>query len=350
MKTQWLIIFACMVSISAQSQLTYINKYSPRDSKRPVRTKTGAIILHTTEAGDKSSLNSVHRSGTCNYLVETNGTIYRIIDHRKVAYHAGRSMWKGVTNLSNTTIGIEVVGFHNKEPTTRQKLALKGLIFELQKMYHLADEDVLTHSMVAYGVPNRWFSFKHRGRKRCGMKFATAGIRTKIGLANTFKVDPDVQACRLRNADPYLAKFIYGGSKGAVSKKEQPPVKGVSEPETQEAEQFEGFRIVDSKGVYSIAGADYNEISTIYFFANGLIRTGNELSEAELKTLPKGTKVLVGYIYGGKVTLARTAYQITNGDWNLPSTFYRLPDQTIKSGDAINAEALPVGTIVLFRK
>ncbi len=34
--------------------------------------------------------------------------------------------------------------------------ALKELIGELQRIYHIPDERVLTHSMVAYGKPNRW--------------------------------------------------------------------------------------------------------------------------------------------------------------------------------------------------
>ncbi|MEJ0001762.1 MAG: hypothetical protein WDN09_01065 [bacterium] len=50
------------------------------------------------------------------------------------------------------------------------------------------------------------------------------------------------------------------------------------------------------------------------------------------------------------MTKERTAYHITDGDADLPSTYYRFPDKTIRSGDKIDGTAIPPGTIVLFRK
>jgi hypothetical protein len=77
----------------------------------------------------------------------------------------------------------------------------------------------------------------------------------------------------------------------------------------QEREQeFEGFLEIGKDGntVRDLAGDLYADATTIYFFPDGLIRTGAELSRtASLRRLlnapPKGTRVLVGYVYGGYV-------------------------------------------------
>lgn len=348
MKTCIGLLFFCGVFLETSAAIKYIDKYSPRDTKHSTRPSTRYIILHTTEAGNRSSLNSVYRKGACNYLVQTDGTVYRIISRSKIANHAGRSMWNGRTNLSEISVGIEIVGYHDNPPTFAQIKALKQLISELQAIYKLSDKAVLTHSMIAYGTPNEWFSENHRGRKRCCMLAGTLELRKKLGLDNVFSEDPDVRAGRLKTGDPYLASILYCGKQPSVD--EVKPIKGITEPKQEDEEQFEGFRVVDGKGVFSIAGSDYNKKSTLYFFSNGWIRSGAELSDSVLHHLPKDTKVLVGYAYGGKIDKDRTAYKIVKKSWNLPSTFYRLPDQTIKSGVEIDSTGLQPGTIVLFRK
>jgi N-acetyl-anhydromuramyl-L-alanine amidase AmpD len=341
---KYLMILVTLITTAAYSQ-QYKDDYSVFNTKRSERSATYYLILHTTEVGDESSLASVKRSGTCNYLVSTDGVIHRVISDNKVAKHAGRSMWNNHSNLSEYTIGIEIVGKHNLPITEKQIVAIKQLIDMLQVKYKLSDEKVLTHSMVAYGAPNKWHNFKHRGRKRCGMQFATSEVRQKLGLSNVFTKDPDVVAKRLKNADPYLAKVIYGGTY-VPSKEEIAKV----EEKTEDDEKFEGFQEVSAKGVYVIAGEEYDDATTIYFLPDGRIRTGKEIPQQELKTLPKGTKVLVGYVYGGKISLDRTAYSVVGKRWNSTSTFYRFPDGTIKNGDNVEEDKFCEGIIILFRQ
>ena len=98
---------ACVLGAQA---LNIVNHYSPLDRKRAQRPRTDYLILHTTEGPGKGSLSKVHRLGECHYFVDEIGKVFRIIDRRKVALHAGRSMWNGRTNLDNSAIGIEVAG------------------------------------------------------------------------------------------------------------------------------------------------------------------------------------------------------------------------------------------------
>jgi N-acetyl-anhydromuramyl-L-alanine amidase AmpD len=342
----FLLVVLISSSVTAQKYQQNLSKW---DEKRPVRSTTRLIVLHTTEGNDKSALSCVCRQGTCNYLVTTNGTIHIIVRHNRIAKHAGRSMWENRTNVSNFSIGIEVVGYHNKRPTDQQLVAIKALLTKLQTLYKLSDKAVVTHSMIAYGAPDKWHARSHRGRKRCAMLFATREIRQKLGLSNTFSADPDVRAGRLVDADLYLKKILYG-AQAYIEKEEESPLVVTPPKDDTEEETFEGFREIDSKGVYSIAGDEYDSVTTIYFFKDGRVRTGHDLPNAELRTLPKGTKVLVGYVNGGKITKSRTAYKVVGRAWDYPSTYYRFPDGSVHTGEEVNGNLLPIGTIVLFRK
>lgn len=92
--------------VLAAQKLIITNDFSKWNKSRPNRPSTRMIILHTTEGKDISSLNTVKRFGSCNYLVHTNGRVKQIIAKEKMAHHAGRSMWNGLTGLSRYSIGI----------------------------------------------------------------------------------------------------------------------------------------------------------------------------------------------------------------------------------------------------
>lgn len=394
------IVLAVLLSVSPAQALNITSYYSPRNAERPRRMRTDYIILHTTEAAAKGSLNKVRANGEAHYFVDTGGKVYRIIEKDKVAFHAGRSMWNGKTDIDNYAIGIEVVGYHNSDITSAQYKALKELVAELQKAYRISDERVLTHSMVAYGAPNRWHRHSHRGRKRCGMLFARSSVRAKLGLTSKPLYDPDVKAGRLVNADPYLAKVLYGSEseqKSAVSHFSGSEANVISSGRSawdiardkynsadtvyvypdghqykgnqikdwrkvpvgtkvlmsgQRDNEFEGVKVVGADGntALEIAGDEYRNSSTIYILPGGEIKGGDEFTDSEWKMLPSKTRILVGYTRGGKISLNRSAYDICGKMWNFPSTYYMYPDGSIKSGDMINERGMPAGAYVFYMK
>ena len=183
---------------------------SPRNKERDVRKSTTLIVLHTTEAPAKSSLNKLSERGEAHYCVVEDGTVYRIVDRDREAFHAGRSMWNGKEDCDEYSIGIEVVGHHDKAVTLQQLAALRELVARLKRMYNITDGRVVCHSHIAYGAPNTWHKKKHRGRKRCGMLFAMPSVRARLGLTARPSSDPDVKAKRLVQADPGLADVLYG--------------------------------------------------------------------------------------------------------------------------------------------
>ena len=448
------------------AKLAIVNRMSPLDGTRPVRPQTLYIILHTTEGKEEGSLNKLVRYGEAHYFIARAGRVYRIIDRTRIAKHAGRSMWEGRHTIDNHSIGIEVSGYHNQDITAAQYESLKEIIRQLQSLYKIPDERVLTHSMVAYGRPNRFHDENHRGRKRCGMIFADPRVRARLGLKAAPARDPDVDAGRLKVADRELYAYLFpatqrGKSSTTQSAKAQipakplvvPPVELAVETETTSAskttpavkpnaktnpavaaktaaakpepssaspemppesqtislgrtawqiarehynspstmyefpdgrrlngseikdwgriptgtrvlvgeiddsEPFEGFLEIGKDGdtPQSLAGKAYNSATTIYFFPDGLVRTGAELQrQSSYRSLfrnpPKGTRLLVGYVYGGRVRNSRRPSSIAGVKWNYPSTYYRYPDGRILSGDYVKDNAIPAGTLVFFQE
>ena len=62
---------------------------SPRNKERDLRKATTLIVLHTTEAHAKSSLNKLSERGEAHYCVVEDGTVYRIIDRDREAFRCG---------------------------------------------------------------------------------------------------------------------------------------------------------------------------------------------------------------------------------------------------------------------
>jgi N-acetylmuramoyl-L-alanine amidase len=410
--------------LAGAGALKISDRYSPLNRKRPLRPQTRYIILHTTEGKEAGSLRKVQRYGEAHYFVTTKGNVYRIIDRRKIAAHTGRSMWEGRTNLDSMSIGIEVVGTYNRDINAAQYEALRELLRQLKGIYKIKDKDILPHSMVAYGRPNRFHRSNHRGRKRCGAVFAKPDVRRRLGLTEQPLRDPDVLAGRLKVGDSELYRMLFAqaaasagpapgaGASGTTRTAAGSPSSGpgngsgdstvigkgynawsiaremYNHPTTvyvfpngrrfrgdeikdwdripagtnvilsddEPEQEFEGFLEIgkDGNAVGDLAGDAATEGTTIYFFPNGLIRTGEELAaNASLKKLldapPKGTRLLVGYVYGGYVRARRSAYYIARSKWNYPSTFYRLPDGRILSGDEIDETSIPFRTLIFFQ-
>lgn len=394
------VIAALILAPCAAQALKVTGYYSPRNRERPRRLKTEFIILHTTEGAKKGSLQKIRERGEAHYVIDTAGRVYQIISRDRVAFHAGRSMWNGLTDLDNYSVGIEMIGYHNKDITASQYKSLRALISELQRAYGVPDDRVLTHSMVAYGAPNRWHRKSHRGRKRCGMLFAKRSVRARLGLDSGPLFDPDVRAGRLIVADPYLDSVLYGSAEEQVvaesyftgeeamviSKgrsawdiardrynsfgtlyvfpdgrklrgseitewKSIPPGTHVILGQGQRDNEPDGVREFGPNGdtALEVAGSEYNSGTTVYITPGGSVLTGDKISDAELRSLSPGTKVLVGYVSGGRITAERRAYDICGEKWKFPSTLYRFPDGSLRTGDTLDEKSLPKNALVFFR-
>lgn len=382
----------------ALATLRISNHYSPLNRYRSARECTEHIVLHTTEGGDRPSLRRVRNGGLAHYVVMSDGRVRRVVKRHLVARHAGRSMWDGAEGLDDHTIGIEVVGYHNKPLADVQITALAELLRQLQSIYDIPDDHVLTHSMVAYGKPNRWHRHAHRGRKRCGMQFARPDLRARLGLDSRPLSDPDVAAGRLVEADPYLAKVLYAPAPEAeavvAAEFEGPGTDVITATRTAwfiAREEYDapttvyvlpggtrrrgdeiadwsrmpaGTRVlVDQEppraevplyltlerdmAASVLAGDLYDHASTVYVRPDGRVSRGDTMAERDFRRLPPGTRVFVGFEYAGKVTRRHTAYHLCGPQARHDTTLYLLPGGRVKTGQQIEERRIPGGTHVL---
>lgn len=330
---------------------------------RAVRKSTKYIVLHTTEGSSKGSIAKLSANGECNYVVDTDGMVYVIVDRSRIAYHAGLSMWNGQTGLDSISIGIEIVGWHDKDITASQYAALRKLLGELKAQYRIPDENVLTHSMVAYGNPNHWQKRKHRGRKRCGMLLMLPAARTRLGLLKKPAYDPDVRAGRLKDADPELTKILYtpmppakAAPKAPAAVPDKPaPAKPAPIPPASAPAASASNVIGPKRSAWDIARDQYDAPTTVYAFPDGTTKRGDQVKN--WNKMPAGTIVTVGPAASenaneGLLTIGEdgTAEDLAGDAMAATSTYYFPPGRPYAAGSTLSLAgiaALPKGTKVL---
>ena len=335
--------------------LSFSNRYrSPRNPERPVRKTTRLIVLHTTEAGARSSLNKLSERGEAHYCVDEKGVVHRIVDRNREAFHAGRSMWCGHEDCDNHSIGIEVVGFHDKPVTLAQIDAIRELVAILKKEYRLKDTQVLCHSHVAYGAPNKWHKRKHRGRKRCGMLFAMPSVREKLGLKSKPAYDPDVRAKRLVVGDAYLSKVLYGNTDtmaGRLGRNVAPESKkffssffSKRPPEKENEPERENYYskppLLAPKG--KPAQSKKEKFVSAHPSAAKKAPGGDPKSIRELDDKTR-------FAEAGVLSRKRGPFAVAGKNWNSKNTFYYTKGRIIR-GDRLDPKKVSPGTRVFFRK
>lgn len=314
-----------------------------RSFRKVIRKKTDYIIVHTSEGGLKGTLRTISKGkvvtgrrvtpgGHAHYVIARDGRTFRTLDRKYVADHAGRSIWDGTPDISKISIGIELVGYHYAEITSAQHNSLSLLLELLQNIYGLEDRQVLTHSQVAYGKPNRWVRAEHRGRKRCAKNFD----RSRAGLETAWAFDPDVRSGRLK-ADAELDTIYYGGG----SARSGPT----------------GSNVISARNTaWNIAGEDYDSQTTLYRLPGGKVLPGSSIDEAiGWERIPKGTTVLLNEDASVKKRLAEgpvktienglTAWTFAGAAYRKETTIYIFPDGRVMTGRQISDwDGLPSGT------
>ena len=147
-----------LLKIKKKNLMVVKEKLSPNYSKRKKKIKY--IILHYTgmeNINDTINLFLDQKSKvSCHWLISKRGVLYKIVDEKNVAWHAGISYWKGQRNLNENSIGIELENIgHGKNYTNFSKvqiIILEKLLKEIFERYKIRKRNVLAHSDIA---PNR---------------------------------------------------------------------------------------------------------------------------------------------------------------------------------------------------
>ncbi len=130
---------------------------SPNHGERAGGRKPDMILLHYTgmETAD-AALDWLCRDESqvsCHYFVHEDGRIDQLVPESRRAWHAGRSIWKGETDINSASIGVEIAnaGHPGGLPDfpDAQIKAVVELCRDCGQRWSIAPERVLAHSDVA---------------------------------------------------------------------------------------------------------------------------------------------------------------------------------------------------------
>lgn len=115
------------------------------------------LVLHYTDTRDLaealSYLMNPQAQVSSHYVVDVNGDVLQLVDESQRAWHAGKSFWRGWTNLNQRSIGIEIVNAGHRygpNPFPRAQMeAVAQLCQAILARHAIEPRNVVAHSDIA---------------------------------------------------------------------------------------------------------------------------------------------------------------------------------------------------------
>ena len=130
---------------------------SPNHDGRPTDQPIDMLILHYTgmESGQAAlnQLRDPEKKLSSHYVVEEDGTVFRLVPEERRAWHAGISHWRGHSPLNGRSIGIEIVNpghrWGYRDFPVLQLASVCDLCLGILSRHPIPARNVLAHSDVA---------------------------------------------------------------------------------------------------------------------------------------------------------------------------------------------------------
>ncbi|MFT5485700.1 MAG: N-acetylmuramoyl-L-alanine amidase [Paracoccaceae bacterium] len=209
-----------------------IERASPNVNDRPVGTAIDMVILHYT--GMKTGKAALDRlcdpdaKVSAHYLIDEDGTTYRMVAEDRRAWHAGFSHWSGAVNINDRSIGIEIVNpgheFGYRAFPEAQMAAVEELLAQIVERHRIPPARVVGHSDIAptrKQDPGELFDWKRLADKGLSVWPATTGdigdatapVDARRYLTN-IGYDPEAPLADVVTA--FQRRFIPAGVTGAL--------------------------------------------------------------------------------------------------------------------------------------
>ena len=138
--------------------LPFVEAPSPNYDQRRPHAPIDILLIHYTGMQSAGAalerLTDPEAKVSCHYLIDEDGTLYRLVAEAHRAFHAGVSFWAGERDINSRSIGIELVNpgheFGYRAFAQAQIETLKALALELLDRHRdITPARVLGHSDVA---------------------------------------------------------------------------------------------------------------------------------------------------------------------------------------------------------
>jgi N-acetylmuramoyl-L-alanine amidase len=130
---------------------------SPNHDARPEGGRVDMLVLHYT--GMKTSAEAIDRlcdpaaKVSAHYVIDEDGTVWRLVEESRRAWHAGVSFWQGTRDINAASIGIELVNpghdWGYRAFPEAQMASLEALCGGLLRRHPISADRVVGHSDVA---------------------------------------------------------------------------------------------------------------------------------------------------------------------------------------------------------
>lgn len=130
---------------------------SPSPNWNERQLPVSMVVLHYTgmQSADEAleRLRSEEAGVSAHYMIEEDGKVHRLVREDRRAYHAGKSYWRGITDVNSASVGIEIVNpgheFGYRPFTDAQMEALLPLLAGIVQRWDIPRANVVGHSDVA---------------------------------------------------------------------------------------------------------------------------------------------------------------------------------------------------------
>lgn len=156
-----------------------LERPSPNHGTRPAGAVIDMLILHYT--GMRGADAAIERlcdpkaQVSAHYLIDEDGTTWRLVAEERRAWHAGVSCWAGRSDINDRSIGIELVNpgheWGYRDFPEAQMAALEALCRDILARHPIPPRLVLGHSDVApqrKSDPGERFDWRRLARSGIG--------------------------------------------------------------------------------------------------------------------------------------------------------------------------------------
>ncbi len=176
------------------------------ERKAPVKM----LVLHATAHFGVDAIESLDKQKlSAHYLVSLEGEVFRLVEEKNRAWHAGVSCWRGENDLNSKSIGIEVCSLSlGQEPfSSKQIKSLTSLCKRIIKRYDIKPQNVVGHSDIAplrKPDPGLAFPWEMLASKGVGKWFTPALKEKDTNVENLLRqIGYDVQTPEALKASAY---------------------------------------------------------------------------------------------------------------------------------------------------